>query len=497
MFLSIHVPDFSVEAELRHRPELRQRAVAVVDGKPPLWTVIGLNSLARDAGIEPGMTKLQVEQFFDAAVRQRSSVEETSAHAALLDCASSFSPRVEDTCTGTVVADIAGLAHLFGSYSEIAQDLARHVADLGMTSNVAVASNPDAAICAARGFSGITVIDEGTEGTRLKNLDVAILPLLAEDHATLLRWGIRTVGALARLPAKALSQRLGQKGVHLHRLARGGATRPLVPRKESLHFEETTELDYSVTLLEPLAFILNRMAESLFKRLQSRGLAALELHLTLGRERPHDPYTLSLRLPVPGRSPRVVSRLLMLELESHPPGAPVSKICLEATPSKPRVVQTGLFVPLAPEPEKLELTLARIAAIVGPGNVGSPQLKDTWERDQFEIMHFGIRNAEFGFQGPHAHVALRRFRPAREATVRLRNNTPTWVAFSGFHGPIQNASGPWHSSGNWWTQAWAREEWDIAVCSPNPKSEFRISKLLLRLFRNTLTNRWYAEGIYD
>jgi protein ImuB len=500
MFASIHVPDFSVEAAVRHQPDLRQRAVAVIDGKPPLWTVIGLNANARQAGIEPGMTKLQVEQFFDATMRQRSAAEEASAHAALLDCASAFSPRVEDAAVDTVILDVEGLKHLFGSNTELAANLARHVSALGLAANVAIASNPDAAVCAARGWSGITVMEEGTEAARMKDLPITILPLDTETSETLLRWGIRTFGALARLPAKALSERLGQKGVHLRQLARGCAARPLVPRKESLHFEESLELDYSITLLEPLTFILNRLCDSLFNRLRSRGLAALELHLTLQRERSHEPYLLPLRLPIPARNPRIVTRLLMLELDSRPPGAPVTGIRIEATPSKPRIVQTGLFVPLSPEPEKLELTLARIAAIVGAENVGSPKLKNTWERSQFEMGHFGncklrIANCEFGGRD---RIALRLFRPVLEASVQVREQIPVRIAFSGLHGTVETARGPWHSSGNWWNRCWSRDEWDVAV-SPSPNSQFAIrnSQYLLRLFRDTLTNRWYAEGIYD
>src|SRR5262245_20042566 len=97
MFASLHVPDFSVEAIVRHQPALRQKPVGVVDGKPPLLTVIGLHGLARKAGVELGMTKFQAEQFRDAAVRQRSASQEAAAQAALLDCAGAFSPRVEDT----------------------------------------------------------------------------------------------------------------------------------------------------------------------------------------------------------------------------------------------------------------------------------------------------------------------------------------------------------------------------------------------------------------
>jgi len=329
---------------------------------------------------------------------------------------------------------------------------------------------------------GITILDRGTEAARLKPLDIALLPLAPETHDTLRRWGIHTFGALAKLPAKELSSRLGQPSIHLHRLARGCAVRPLVPRKESLHFEEVLELDDSITTLEPLSFILNRLCDVLFLRLRSRGLAALELHLTLKRDRPHAPFVLPLRLPAPARNPRVITRLFMLALEAHPPGGPVAAVRLEATPSKPRVVQSGLFVPRAPEPEKLELTLARIAAVVGRENVGAPALSDTYARNRFAMQHFGT---DFGAIERRTCGALRLFRPPLEATVRMLGGAPAWIGFAGMHGDVTAASGPWRSSGEWWVgeKSWGREEWDVAVCSA-----------LLRIYREA---RWYAEGVYD
>jgi protein ImuB len=352
--------------------------------------------------------------------------------------------------------------------------------------HIGIAANPDAAICAARGWPGVTILEQGSEAVRLKALDISLLPLEPEQQATLLRWGIRTFGALAKLPAKDLAVRLGQSSVHLHRLARGCAKRPLVPRKESLVFVETFELDDALTTLEPLGFILNRMCEVLLLRLRSRGLAALELHLTLKRERSHEPFVLPLRLPVPARTPRTISRLFMLALEARPPGAGITEVKLEAMPSKPRVIQSGLFVPLSPEPEKLELTLARIAAVVGKGNVGSPALADTYARNHFTMQRFGT---DFGVIDRRRHGALRLFRPPFEATVRLKENIPSWIGFSGMHGNVTAASGPWRSSGQWWDIAgkvWSREEWDVAV-----------SGSLLRIFRVLPEQRWYAEGVYD
>jgi protein ImuB len=417
-----------------------------------------------------------------------------SSHAALLDCASAFSPRVEDTSENTVVLDIDGLERLFGSAAAIAEQLNRQLKNLGLTANIAIAVNPDAAVCASRGFPGITILETSSEAKRLKPLGIDLLPIDNETFDTLHRWGIRTFGDLARLPVKSLSARLGQHGVHLHRLARGCALRPLQPHMPPLQFEESIDLDDAIVLLEPLTFVINRLTDTLFHRLKFRGLAALEMHLQLKRERPHEPFVLSLQLPMPAQNPRIVTRLFALELDAHPPGAPVIGIRLEAIPAKPRVIQNGLFVPLYPEPEKLELTMARIAAIVGRNNIGSPELQDTHARDRFFMTRMKYwKNFKTpgkpGMPEPHSRttIALRLLRPAPEATIRLQQGVPVWLAFELAHGPVETASGPWTNSGDWWNpQAWAREEWDVALKS-----------MVLRVYQNMATGRWYAEGIYD
>src|SRR5688572_13930256 len=82
-----------------------------------------------------------------------------AAQSALLDFASAFSPRVEDTAVGTVVLDIEGLDCLFGSTAELGQRLHECASSLGTMIQVGMASNPDAAICAARAWAGITILD--------------------------------------------------------------------------------------------------------------------------------------------------------------------------------------------------------------------------------------------------------------------------------------------------------------------------------------------------
>src|SRR6195256_948918 len=400
MFACIFIPDFSVQAIIRFEPELRARSVAVLTGRPPLEKVVALNERARQSGVEIGATKSQLEAWENLVLRARSESQETSAHAALLDCAQSFSPEIEDTAPGTVLLDLFGLEPLSGPRSKIARDLARRVSQMGLEANIAVAANPDAALLGARGFPGVTLIPKGREAERLGDLPVDVLlesfSSDAEQAArwveTFDRWGIRKLRALAALPEVPVSERLGQQGIRLQKLARGAASRNLRVLEPRLIFAESVELEYPIVLLEPLAFLLNRMLEQVCARLRERALAAqeLRLNLELATTQPNGctSFTRTLRLPSPMLDTKIFLKLLQLDLQAHPPGAPIVKIHLSAGPARPRALQSGLFQPVFPEPEKLELTLARIAGIVGEGRVGSLELLDTHREGAFVVRHF-------------------------------------------------------------------------------------------------------------
>src|SRR5262245_34586267 len=403
--------------------------------------------------------------------------------AVLVECAGTFSPRVENTDAGTVVFDVEGLERLFGGYSEIAGKILDSVCAHGLQANVAVAANADAAVCAARGFGGMTVIQRGTEAARLCDLPLDVLKPSPELLETLERWGIRSLGALANLPAMRVSERLGQEGVKLHKLAHGAGARPIVPHVAASRFIEVMELDYDITTIEPLTFILSRMLDQICSRMRSRNLATHEVRLALGS------YMRVLNLPIPVRNSRLLTKRFILDLEAHPPGVAIKRVEVEAIPAKPRIVQNGLFVPLSPEAEKLELTLARLKAVVGEENVGAAEILDTHRPDAFQMQSFRISHGFHGLRGlnPRNPCNLRLYRPPLEATVQLRNQIPIWIAFHGVHGPIVTASGPWRTSGDWWRpNMWDREEWDIEVIDA-----------LYRIYYDVHLDRWYAQGVYD
>src|SRR3954447_22422150 len=150
MFAAIFIPDFALEAIVRAEPLLRERPVAVLERAPPLERVIIANAKAQTAGAMVGLTKAQAEQAPGVLLRSRSSNQEAAAHAALLDCAHAFSPRVEDAAADTVLLDIAGLERLFGAPQKIARDLGGQISQIGLEARIGVASNLETAQHAAR-----------------------------------------------------------------------------------------------------------------------------------------------------------------------------------------------------------------------------------------------------------------------------------------------------------------------------------------------------------
>jgi protein ImuB len=553
-FACLFVPDFPVQAVVRLEMELRGKPVAILDGAAPLTKVFAANAAAKAMGVEIGMTKVQAEACSGIAWRWRSRPQEATAHAALLDCAWTISPRVEENAKGseeelpdTVVLDIAGCEKLFGSPEKIAGDLKRVAAKVGFDANVAVAGNPEAAICAARGFPGVTVIPAGSEGDRLGTLLLPSLKIPPELLDTLTRWGIHTCAEFAALPEVAIVERLGQEGRRLQLLARGCDPKPLIPKEPPTQFDECMELEFPVELLEPLMFVLNRLLDQLCMRLRMHILATSEIKVTLtqqttgglqaqpapeadSRTKETPLHVRTLKLPVPAKESKFLLKLLQLDLQAHPPSAPVVAVRISAVPTRSRTRQQGLFLPLSPEPERLEVTLARIQSMVGEGRVGAPVLLDTHRPNAFQQARFVLpessTKAALSERPRQATAALRIYRPPLPAFVELRDAKPAGIVCDGVRREILALAGPWRTKGDWWSEtAWARDEWDVLIKTFWPKfqadqSDFPEEKIkrnpdglkskiptlsepalletaVYRIYRDLRLRRWFVEGIYD
>jgi protein ImuB len=541
-FAAIYVPEFMVQAvvraELCAEPGLRGQAIALIDGNaPPLFSVVAANARALEAGIVLGMTKANAAQFAGVEIRARSAAAEKAAHAALRDVGWSVSPRMEETAADLITLDIAGLSSLVGSEEKIAELLVARARECGLRVNVAIAENISASEMAARGFVGITLIAAGDEASRIGELPVTVLSPSEEIAETLALWGIKTCAQLARLPVLQLSERLGQPGVQLRTLAHGAALRALVVAEAELVFEEEMELDDAVEELEPLSFVLGRLLDQLCARLTARALAtsllrvrfdlqpafenALDVRTEVVRAKSMPGiYERTMQLPVPMRDAKLLLKLLRLRLQASPPGAPIVKVLVAAEAARPRMAQRGLFLPSFPDVEKLELTLARLAGVVGEDNVGSAEVVDTHRPGEFRMKRFLPVQEEAGrgagkkvarnngTRKNRAHecekhpekntaaMSFRVFRPPLAVTVRPREGTPAEIVLQGRRGQVRKASGPWRTSGEWWREEqWIEDEWDVEVQFAGAHAAAENARY--RVYFDAVQQKWFARGMYD
>ena len=358
-----------------------------------------------------------------------------SACVSLADFGYSFSPIVEETTPDCVVLDVAGCELRFGSAYKLANEISNHAlrpkaeGGLGQRISVSLAGNPDSAVLAARFLKGITFIEPGEELTALGDLPIEKLlsprpsvqgpksgphnsnlktpnsglnqETLAfgpwtldlkqgeEILETLRLWGVRTFRDFVRLPTTGVAERLGQDGVKLQQLAAGKTERHLQLKQPAPIFDNQIELDYPLSELEPLSFIFARLLNQLCARLLAYALATNELRVSLKLE-DGTTHERTLTLPAPLRDHKIFLKLLLLDTEVHPPPGAVVGVAIACDPVKPRVLQSGLFIPQAPEAAKLELTLARLVKLVGSRNVGSPEVVDTHRPDTFQLKRFVV-----------------------------------------------------------------------------------------------------------
>jgi protein ImuB len=371
--------------------------------------------------------------------------------------------------------------------------------------------------------------------------------------AVLARWGLRTLGELAALPAAELSERLGQDGVRWQRLARGEDTGPLVPAPVDEPFEASLELEWPIDGLEPLSFVLSRLLDPLCQRLErrDRGVAVLHVRLRLVTRALH---IRSLQLPAPMRDPKVLRTLLLLDLESHPAPAGIDAVTVAIDPTPGRIVQESLLTRALPAPEQISTLVARLQALMGDGRCGSPALVDSHRPGAFAMKPFrvdhdqktedrrqnqearnkkpedGLLNSgpsrlaplasrpeprvpssESRELAPNAQplapsACLRRFRLPIPARVLMDGGRPLSVrtdrqALPGGH--VHASAGPWRTSGEWWKTAagaGATEQASRPGRAGWHRDEWDVALGdggVYRIFEDRDSGRWFVEAVVD
>jgi protein ImuB len=444
------------------------------------------------------------------------------------------SPRVEPYGDDAVVFDARGLQRALGAPPVIALEVSRLAADRGVIVRIALTGTMTAAWLLAHAHRGTTIAPPGKEAAALSGLPLETLLTLPESGvrrsalgtsrsrrstprlkpgaqglvpdllAILARWGLHTLGDLARLPRADIRARLGDLGGQLHQAACGEDVATLVPVDEPRRYAERLELEWPVEGLEPLSFVLSRLCEALSASLEraDRGAVTLTTRLRLVTRKSHERV---LNLPAPMRDARVLRTLILLDLESHPPDAAIDIVEVELGVTPGRIVQGSLLAQALPSPEDLTTLVARLHALMGESRIGAPRLIDSHDERSVGMKPFVVPALPFALcpwpsalcPWPSALCplpsALRRFRLPIAARVRVERGTPEHVApavrgLAG--GRVLESAGPCRTSGRWWAldrTAWDRDEWDVELADGG----------MYRIARDRKTGHWEIEGVID
>jgi protein ImuB len=503
VFAVVHIPNFSLQAALRHEPELHARAVALIDAELPKLEIIQLTPAARDQGVVAGSTASQATaRCGDLFIRTRSRAAEQTATEVVGQTAYAFSPNIELTASGVCTLELKGLGlETETAAHQWAAKLLQTLAMFHLEAQIGIASTPALALLAAQAANPFLFMPDSTAF-------IAALPLEAlspppEMAAILSRWGIRTAGEFLRLGVNEIAERLGHEALELFARVSPHSMRPLklvAPREV---FSERMEFEIGIETIEPLLFVLRRFVEQLARRVETVYLVVAEFHLRLGlASGAHHERT--FKIPAPTARVETLFRMLQTHLETVRTDAPIVALELVAKPGRAELHQFGLFESTLRNPNQFAETLARLTALLGTENVGTPQIISTNRPDTFRLAppqfdaayEKDLLPLPLGGEGrgegarPQVHgrlgLQLRRFRPPLPAQLEFRKEKPALLRSEVFIGAITDTRGPFLSSGDWWdTQRWAREEWDIETGDGS----------LLRVFRSA--DGCFVEGVYD
>lgn len=496
MFAVIFLPQFALQAALRHEPELWAQPVALVDPARSTPVVCDFTEAAQHRGITSGLTPTQaLARCRDILIRRRAPDREDAATEVLLQCAFGFSPNIESTAPGVCTLELRGLSALLPPSQERttswAKQLRTALAAAGLRARVGVATTPNLARQAARWGEPVMVIEEAR--TFIATLPVTALEPSSDVSTILAGWGIHTVGELLALGQAALVERLGLEALALCAAASTTHTRPLRLAQPSDVFEESFEFEHPVETSEPLLFLVRRFVDQLGPRLALTGLVAATVALRIKLES-GQALERTLRVPRPTAQPDILFRMIRTHIENLRAPSPIAAVSLEACPCPREQRQLGLFETALRDPQRFQETLARLTALLGADRVGSPVLEDSHRPDAFTLLPPDFENAPAVHQSTptmrDTTFPLRRLRPGIRAGVEADTSPdgprPASLRCTMAEGRLRISIGPWRSSGHWWEAgAWQREEWDVETTRGTA----------LRLNRNA--DGWSVEGILD
>ena len=157
MFATIYLPNFYLQAALRHQPELRAKPTALIEEQEKKPVIIQLNDAAEAVGIRKGMTPSQaLARYLQVIIKARARSNEKSIQEILLQHAFTLSPQVEATAPGVATVQLTDKRNRTEKVSAVIERLA----ECEMNAQVGIAWTPDTSFLAAHLARPVLYVDD-------------------------------------------------------------------------------------------------------------------------------------------------------------------------------------------------------------------------------------------------------------------------------------------------------------------------------------------------
>lgn len=284
MILHCDMDAFYASVEERDRPELVGRPVIVGGAPEKRGVVSAANYVARKYGVHSAMPSATAHRLCPQGVYlppRISYYAEVSRQ--IRDIFERFTPLVEPLSLDEAFLDVTGSQQLFGSATEISQEIQRAVRqEIGLVVSVGVAPNKFLAKIASdlKKPNGFVVVEPHHIQAFLDPLPVERLWGVGKQGSKIFqRLGIRTIGQLRQWPPEILTSHFGSQGEHLWQLAHGIDDRPVVPEQEAKSISHETTFEQDIDDLAPLRTFLLELTEQVAWRLRRQNLKGRTVHL--------------------------------------------------------------------------------------------------------------------------------------------------------------------------------------------------------------------------
>lgn len=424
------------------------RRIAAVSAEGQAAGLRAGQTLTAARAIRPDLLAHEAEREADAA-----------ALGALAAWAERYTPLAAADPPEGIWLDITGCTHLFGTEADLARALAGRLAHDAVPCRIGIAGTTGAAWAVARAGSPcagapappIAIVPPEGERAALADLPVACLRLDAATLARLRRLGLRTVGALARLPRDELTARFGPLPVRRLDQAFGTVAEAIAWPHPPAPFAARLAFAEPIGTAEDLARALAVLTARLCRTLAERDRGSHRLVVRFFRVDGADQH-IAIATSRPTRAPKHLTRLLEEQLERVDPGFGIEAIVLAAEETAPLgAAQADLLA--TPDPgQTVAEVIDRLANRLGAARIwrAAPAESHVPER---AVRPVAPREAAPSWTGepflPRPVRLLCRPEPIA-VTAPIPDDPPILFRWRGSLHRVRAATGPERIGAEWW-----------------------------------------------